>query len=235
VLEIRNPQSSMLLLIDADDTLWENNIYFERVIQQFIEFVNHQHYSCEEIRRILDEIELANRALHGYGWEAFGRNLQEAFRRLATHPVSQDQLKYVEGLAAAIARQELEILPEVPETLEYLAGRHRLVLFTKGSAEEQHAKLARSGLARFFSEAVVTKEKDEGAYRRLAAQLGSAPAQTWMVGNSPRSDINPALAAGINAVWIPHANTWSLEQEELRAGPGRLVIVSRFARLRAIF
>jgi putative hydrolase of the HAD superfamily len=225
----------MLLLIDADDTLWENNIHFERVIEEFVQFVNHQHYSPEEIRAILDEIELANRALHGYGSEAFGRNLREAFHRLATKPAAPEQLAYVEGLAAAIAKQELEVLEGVPETLEYLAGRHRLVLCTKGSQEEQHAKLARSGLERFFAQAVVVREKNEATYRRLTAELGAAPAHTWMIGNSPRSDVNPALAAGINAVWIPCAHTWSLEHEELRGGTGRLVVISEFARLRDIF
>lgn len=225
----------MVLLIDADDTLWENNVYFERVIDRFIHFVNHQHYSRERVRAILDEIERANTALHGYGCAAFGRNLQEAYRRLATPPVTGEQLEYVAGLAASIAPQELEIIEGVPAALEYLASRHRLVLFTKGSEEEQHAKVARSGLADFFSQTLVVGEKNEETYRRIVAELGERPADTWMIGNSPRSDINPALAAGLNAVWIPHAATWVLEQEDLSRGPGRLVILSRFAGLRDIF
>jgi putative hydrolase of the HAD superfamily len=39
------------------------------------------------------------------------------------------------------------------------------------------------------------------------------PVSTWMVGNSPKSDINPALAASLNAVFIPHDFTWVLEHE----------------------
>ncbi len=225
----------MLLLLDADDTLWENNIYFERAIDEFIRFVNHPEYSREEMRRVLDDIERANMAVHGYGSAAFARNLRRAFRRLAAGPVSDRDLEYVAGLAAAIARQELEIIEGVPDTLEYLAGRHRLALFTKGNEEEQRAKIARSGLAVFFHEIRVVREKDQETYRRATAELGGEPPHTWMIGNSPRSDVNPALAAGLNAVWVPHPATWVLEQEELPSGHERLVVVSRFTDLRGIF
>ena len=45
------------LLIDADDTLWENNIYFEHAIHAFIEFLNHSRLSPTEVRAVLDEAE----------------------------------------------------------------------------------------------------------------------------------------------------------------------------------
>jgi putative hydrolase of the HAD superfamily len=58
-----------------------------------------------------------------------------------------------------------------------------------------------------------------------------------MVGNSPKSDINPALAAGLHAVFIPHGDTWILEHEDLATAPApqRLLVVERFADLRAHF
>ncbi len=224
-----------LLLLDADDTLWENNVYFERVIEEFIRFVNHAHYSPGEVRAVLDDIERANRGRHGYGSEAFGRNLQQAYRHLAAHAVREEQLNYLSQLAASIAEQDLEIIDGVPETLDYLHRRHRLALVSKGSEEEQYAKLQRSGLSGFFEQTAIVKEKDERAYRELAARFRAPAGDTWMIGNSPRSDINPALAAGLHAVWVPHANTWSLEHEELQPSARRLVIVSRFSALRAIF
>ncbi len=83
----------------------------------------------------------------------------------------------------------------------------------------------------YFRHAAVVAEKDAGAYRALVAELGLEPGRTWMVGNSPRSDVNPALAAGLNAVYVPHDRTWGLEREELASGPGRLLVVERFADL----
>ncbi len=225
----------MLLLIDADDTLWENNVYFERVIDEFIELLNHPHHSRQQVRRMVDDIERANAPRQGYGSASFGRNLQEAFCRLAQEPVSDERLAHIARLAAAIAEREVEIIEGVPQTLEYLAARHRLVLFTKGHEEEQRSKIVRSGLAGFFSDARVVPEKDQHTYRRATAELRGVPASTWMIGNSPRSDVNPALAAGLNAVWVPHPLTWSVEQEEVQRDSGRLLVVSRFAELRDHF
>jgi putative hydrolase of the HAD superfamily len=56
-----------------------------------------------------------------------------------------------------------------------------------------------------------------------------------MIGNSPKSDVNAALDAGLGAVYIPHAHTWTLEREEIRRGNGRLLELERFAELRDHF
>ena len=55
-----------------------------------------------------------------------------------------------------------------------------------------------------------------------------------MIGNSPKSDINPALAAGLNAVFVPHGDTWILEHEEMDSAksPRQLLVVERFAELK---
>jgi len=79
------------------------------------------------------------------------------------------------------------------------------------------------------------KEKDAEAYRKLAVEREMDPARTWMIGNSPKSDINPALEAGLNAVFVPHERTWTLERQEIRKGKGELRIVERFADLRQHF
>ena len=91
----------------------------------------------------------------------------------------------------------------VPETLAELAARHDLTLFTKGHPEEQKLKVERSGLGRYFAHTAIVKEKNADAYRTLVVERDMDPARTWMIGNSPRSDINPAIEAGLNAVFIP--------------------------------
>ena len=123
----------------------------------------------------------------------------------------------------------------VAETLEYLARRHDLTLFTKGHPDEQKLKVDRSGVARHFGHLAIVKEKDVHAYRKLVTERTLDPARTWMVGNSPKSDVNPALAAGINAVFVPHDRTWHLEKTDLATGPGKLIRVDRFSDLRKWF
>ena len=223
------------LIIDADDTLWENNIYFERAFEQFVAFLAHSSMAPQEVRDILDEIERTNAKIHGYGSLNFGRNLAECYRHLAEREISDTDLAKVIGFAERILECPMEVIEGVAETLEYLAGRHDLTLFTKGHVDEQRLKMDRSGLGRYFQHLAIVKEKDTPAYRRLVAERGMDPAATWMIGNSPKSDVNPALEAGLNAVFVPHAHTWVLEKQDIVPGAGRLLVVDRFGDLRSHF
>jgi putative hydrolase of the HAD superfamily len=224
------------LLIDADDTLWENNIYFERAFEAFCDFLDHSSLTPPQVRDVLNEIELVNSKIHGYGSKNFGRNLQQAYQHLAEREIRDPDLRHVLSLAERILEQPIEIIEGVEETLGYLAERHDLTLFTKGHPDEQLMKVDRSQLGRYFSHTAVVKEKDAGAYAQLVAQRGLARGLTWMIGNSPKSDINPALEAGLNAVLVPHPHTWVLEHQDLRqSGDGRFLKVERFADLRLHF
>jgi len=224
------------LIIDADDTLWENNIYFERAFDEFYDFLSHSSMSPVEVRAVLDEIEIVNTKIHGYGAENFVRNLGECYRRLCEREIHADDLPRIIGFAKRIVHHPMELIDGVEDTLVYLSSRHDLTLFTKGNPEEQKLKLDRSGLAVYFGHTAIVKEKNTAAYASLIEERDLQAADTWMVGNSPKSDINPALEVGINAVFVPHPHTWSLEHEEVReTGRGKLLQLSRFAELRDHF
>lgn len=207
------------LLFDADDTLWENNVHFERAIAAFITFLDHRVHTPDEVREHLNNCERATIAQFGYGVSSFRRSLIRCFEELSSEPVSADKHAQIFSFTDAIAAHEIQLLPEVEPTLQRLFARHRLLLVTKGNREEQMDKLERSGLRNLFASIEVPAEKDESMYRELIARQALDPASTWMIGNSPRSDINPALAAGLNAVFIPHGSTWVLEHEALVAPP----------------
>jgi len=223
------------LLIDADDTLWENNIYFEQAFEQFVEVLDHSHLNPTQVREVLDEIELENIRIHGYGSANFGRNLQQCFRVLAQKPFTEGELETVKGLAERILEQPMHLIDGVAETLAYLSERHHLILFSKGHPEEQHLKVDRSGLRPLFRDCRIAREKDTATYKALVGEIGLEPEETWMVGNSPKSDIRPALEAGLGAVLVPHPHTWSLEHAELPALSKRFRRVERFAELKSLF
>ena len=225
------------LLIDADDTLWENNIYFDRAIAEFISFLNHRHQTPDEIRHVLYDVERQNILQHGYGMHSFANALVICFERLSVEPVTPELHDAIRNIAYKIAEHPMEFLPDVPETLADLAQRHRLFMVTKGNLNEQLGKVERSGLGHYFTAIDVVAEKNPAAYRNVIEKYALVPAITWMIGNSPRSDINPALEAGLHAVFVPHDNTWMLERDELRAhaSDGRLLQVEGFANLRDHF
>jgi len=223
------------ILIDADDTLWENNVHFEKTIEEFLTLLEPFGYPREYARHILNETERRNIRQHGYGVRSFGRSLEDTYMKLAGHQAERATVEAIHYRVGELERTPPSILDGVVETLDYLAERHRLILFTKGEAAEQAAKVERSGLQIHFEAIEIVPEKDVATYRLLVNRHHVVKSRGWMVGNSPRSDINPALEAGLNAVFIPHSATWALEHEEVRSGAGRLLIVPSFRNLRDHF
>ncbi len=223
------------LLIDADDTLWENNVFFEQTIEEFISQVEPLGFSRDYVRRILNETERRNIRQHGYGVRSFGRSLEETYLKLAGHLARREVVLHIKTMVDALERTPPRLLDGVPETLSFLSRRHRLILFTKGQPAEQAGKVERSGLQGFFEAIEIVTEKDAATYQGLIQKHRIVKSLGWMVGNSPRSDINPALACGLNAVFIPHSATWELEQAALQTGAGKLMVLSNFRDLRDHF
>ena len=225
------------LLIDADDTLWENNVYFERAIARFISFLNHQEYTPQQVREVLNSVERESIVKHGYGLHSFAHSLVETFEKLSAEPITPELHERIHSFCHEIAEHPVEILPGVPETLQYLGERHHTILMTKGNPAEQAGKVERSGLKEYFAAIEIVAEKNEETYRDAISKYDLPQESTWMVGNSPRSDINPALAAGLHAVFVPHDQTWILEHDELAPAqpPQQLLVLERFSDLRKHF
>jgi len=223
------------LLIDADDTLWENQVHFERAIEGFLALLEPLGFSHPYVRHILNETERRNIRQFGFGVRSFSGALEETYLKLAGNLARREVVKRIEALVAELSDTHPKLLDGVADTLCYLAERHRLILCTKGEAAEQAAKLERSGLQGHFQALEIVVDKDPHTYRGLVNRHRIVKAHGWMVGNSPRSDINPALAAGLNAVFIPHAKTWLFEQAELSSGPGKLLVLPAFRALRDYF
>ena len=223
------------LLIDADDTLWANNVFFETAFAEFVKLLDHSRMTADQIQVVLDGIELESIQTEGYGSRNFGRNMQRCFRLLAERPWTQHDLRAVMAIAERILEHPLELFDGVEETLACLAGRHELTLYSKGHLEEQHAKIERSGLRSYFADCLVVAEKDTEGYRYFIEENGLDSDRTWMIGNSPRSDINPALRAGLGAVLVPHPRTWSLEHEDVPEPSERFHVIERFSDLKELF
>jgi putative hydrolase of the HAD superfamily len=220
------------LLIDADDTLWENNIYFEQATHKFITFLNHSQLTPKEVRAVLNEVERPM----GYGSANFTKSLLKTYHRLAERDLQDEDIQQVQQFGAQIRSHPLQLLDGVKETLNYLSPRHDLILLTKGDPEEQALKVEQSEIGQHFKQVIIVPEKDVETYRRVAEELQVDLEHSWMIGNSPRSDINPALAVGFNAVYIPHPHTWTLEHEEIEnIGEGQLLTLSAFTELRVHF
>lgn len=226
-----NPQSFRTLLIDADDTLWENNIYFERVTKEFVAALAQRGVAVALAHETLWETEMRNVKITGYGSNAFCQSLHEVARALGVASLEPE----IQRWENFIFHHPVELMPGVRETVPLLHAHNRLVLLTKGRDDEQLGKLRRSGLAEYFRRTEVVFEKDVKTYRDILQRHRLAPKHTWMIGNSPRSDINPAKAAGLRTVFIPHHTTWQHEIEEILPDNDETLVLQSFAELAGHF
>ena len=214
-----HPQSYIpmfkVLAFDADDTLWDCQSWFDEVQRKCCDLLA-PWASAREVGQGLFETERKNLPLTGYGTKAFTLSLIENAVRISHEQVTGDIVMKLLDLGKELLNFPTTPLPEVEETLRQLAAqrRYRLVVFTKGELMDQEGKLQRSGLEQYFSHVETVSNKTEQEYRQLCENLGVAPEETLMVGNSFRSDIAPALAAGAWAVHIPYHVVWELEKSE---------------------
>jgi putative hydrolase of the HAD superfamily len=226
---------SLNLIFDADDTLWDSNIHFLEAFDSFAVAVENSGLGLSRIK-IQEAVRRAEIHLIkslGYGRRPYVMALHHAAEDLA--PSDSNLRDEIERIGACLIERDCALLPDVEPTLRELSQRHRLLMFTKGQRDEQLRKLARSGLAPLFDRVETPREKDVDAYRRLVRDADLNPSATFMIGNSPRSDINPAVRAGLRAVYIPHPHTWELEHEEIAEADGMIIELTSFRRLVEVF
>jgi putative hydrolase of the HAD superfamily len=219
------------LIFDADDTLWENNVIFERVVDDFVDWLSHPSLEPTAIRAMLAEIEEANIVAHGYGSQVFLRSLADCFAHLTQRPMSAAEQARMREFTAAFTSGQVELIPAVAEVLDELSTRHDLYLLTKGVPDEQQRKIDASGLANHFAGVDIVATKEPDTYRRVLAERSLAADRTWMIGNSPKSDIIAARMAGLRAVFIPNENTWAHEHADLDPADDGVLQVASFDEL----
>jgi putative hydrolase of the HAD superfamily len=205
---------------DADDTLWQNEQFFKLTEARFVALLG-EHGEAAEISGRLLEAEKRNLAFYGFGIKGFVLSMIETAIELTRGQVPASVIGEILATGREMSAHPVETLPHVRETLEGLAGDYRLVMVTKGDLFDQERKLAASGLGDLFDAVEIVSDKTASTYERVFARHGHGAPRAMMVGNSLKSDILPALAAGAWAVHVPHELTWALEHADEPDGQDR--------------
>jgi putative hydrolase of the HAD superfamily len=224
--------SSLVIGLDADDTLWRSEDHFRRAEELFLEWVGPHTPDGVDLAGALRSVELGNIALSGYGVKAFGLSMIEAAVTATQGAVPSQVLGDLVDHVHDLLREPVELLPHVPEVLAALGEHHRLVLITKGDLVHQTRKINTSGLDHLFDRIGVVLEKDTETYQRLLSEWSIDPTGFAMVGNSVPSDVLPVLALGGRAVHIPYHVTW--EHETVDASDHEFPVLESIAELPAL-
>jgi len=225
------------LIFDADDTLWANNVFYERATYHFFQLAGKAGISLDKVEQDFQLIELQTVQEHGYGSDSFLLIMERLYKKYADILITARQQKEYLSIIADFKQRAWRrpaIFPGVLPVLKHLRKRFELYILTKGNIEEQNRKLQNSRLLPLFCGAFVELEKNQYTYERILQQKGWLAAEVCMIGNSPKSDINPALKCGMQAIFIPYSYTWKFDTEPLLTGHPKLVTVKNFADLQQI-
>lgn len=230
------PRAITTIGFDADDTLWHNERAFKATEARFAALLA-DHLPADDVLARLLAVERRNVGRYGFGIKGFMLSMIETALEASGRKVAPAVIAEILALGGGMLDAPVEILPHVRETLELLAGRYRLVLITKGDLFDQERKLAASGLSALFAAVEIVSDKTAETYVRAFERHGEGAARAAMVGNSLRSDILPALAAGAFAVHVPHELTWAYEAhvEDMPEGHPRLYIANDFGKISDLF
>jgi len=200
-----------LVAFDGDDTLWHNESIFSMTQQRFSELME-PYLEDDDLHERLFATEMRNLRLFGYGVKSFTLSMIETAIELSDARVTAEEIAAIIHAGRSMLQHPVELLEGVEDAIERVSEHHPVMLITKGDLFDQESKLARSGLGERFYEDEVATEKDETAYRRVLTRRGVPADRFVMIGNSGRSDIEPALALGAWAVHVPYHITWEHEK-----------------------
>lgn len=198
---------------DADDTLWQNEQYYRFTENSFRELLA-DFAEGEHVSERLLEAEKRNLAHYGFGIKGFTLSMIETAIEVTEGRVPTHVIGEILSIGRELLKHPVECLPHARDALEALRGEYFLVLITKGDLFDQERKLAQSGLGDFFDAVEIVSDKTATTYRRIFGKHGEGPERAMMVGNSLKSDVVPAIAAGAWGVFVPHELTWVLEHVE---------------------
>ena len=217
--------------LDADDTLWHNETIFRLTHARFVDLLA-DHGDEATIEARLAETEQRNLRLYGYGVKGFTLSMIETAMDLTGGEAPSRVIREILAVGREMLTEPVEPLPGVDDTLAALSERYRLVLVTKGDLLHQEQKLAASGLGDLFSGVEIVSEKTEQTYRTVFARHGTGPGEAVMAGNSMKSDVLPAIAAGAFGVHIPYHVTWAHELADAPENEPRYTSLSSIAELK---
>jgi putative hydrolase of the HAD superfamily len=221
-----------LVCLDADDTLWHNMRFFAAAEAAFVAMLA-PFAEAGIARETLAKVEVRNLPLYGYGAKSFTLSMIETALQLGGATLPADAIRDILAAGRTLLAHPVELLDGIEETLDRLAAHARLVLVTKGDLLHQEMKLAASGLGERFHGVEIVSDKRPETFARLFDRYGVAPGRALMAGDSMRSDVLPALAAGGWAAFVPQAGGWSHEAAPPPADAARFRELKSLAELPA--
>ncbi len=219
-----------IVAFDADDTLWHNNLYFNRAQDSFLSMMEN-FAKPTVVKQILLDCERRNIARYGFGIKGFTLSMIEAAIEISASNAGTGDIHRIIKLGQDLLDHPVRLLPDVEPVISSVSRSYNTILITKGDLLDQERKIQLSGLSKYFRQIEIVSVKTADVYRQIFTRSGSDPASCVMVGNSLRFDIVPALKIGAWSIHIPYEFGWELEHDDLPSDSAKYRQIERFLQL----
>jgi putative hydrolase of the HAD superfamily len=223
-------QAIKVIGFDADDTLWENEPFYQDVEREFCQIMKPYHDEAETSEELF-KTEMQNLEIYGYGAKGFILAMVETALRTTEGKITAKEINRIIDIGKTLLNMPIQMLDGVENTLKRLQGRYKLILATKGDLLDQERKLQKSGLIGYFHHIEIMSDKHENNYRKLLSHLEIQPNEFLMVGNSVKSDILPVVNIGAKAIHVPFEVTWKHETHHDLAVASDFITVSAISEI----
>jgi putative hydrolase of the HAD superfamily len=227
------------IFFDLDDTLIKCSGYFydveDIVAKKILEYS--QKYTYSEIRRKFNEQQYENLEEHGYGPKNFECSLMQTAYEIIGYDFFKDDIQsFIKKSSEILYSNDIELIDGAKEAVEYLYNKgYELSIITKGMEDVQKRRVEALSIKKYFSDYTIVKHKTKKDYEEILKKYNLSPNDCYMIGNSPKGDINEAKKAGFNTVYIPNEHTWSYEDEKVDDTLPKTNVLNDIKEIKTIF
>lgn len=227
------------IFFDLDDTLIKCSGYFydveDVVARKILEY--NSIYTYDEIRHKFNEKQYENLEKHGYGPQNFECSLMQVACEIMGYDFFKNDIQnFIKKCTKILYNDNIELIDGASEAVEYLYNKgYKLSIITKGMKDVQKRRVEALSIKKYFSDYTIVKHKTKSDYEEILKKYNLKPEDCYMIGNSPKGDINEAKKAGFNTVYIPNEHTWDYEEEEISMEKPETSILKNITEIKKIF
>lgn len=194
------------IYIDLDDTLVATQKLYDDAITTFARRLQRK---GADFKKVVETVKKHSRDMfqtHGYSKERFPAAFEKTLKEFSPHAGAWEYTS-ARKLAENVFKAEAEVYPEVSAALIKLSRYFDVHLVTQGDEEVQKKRISDLPFRHLFDSTNIVAAKSKDEFEKLMKKHGYKPDEVTMIGDSLKSDIKPAQAAGMGAVLIPR-NNW---------------------------
>lgn len=226
---------NQLIIFDLDDTLVDTSDVYWRARKNFVEVLQAEQFEPEIVIEVFEEVDSLNMEKLGFAPHRYMKSMLEAYDKVLSKYNRRSRNQIHDNIRSC-GRIVLEQLPQPIEgahdLLEWASAHFKLAILTRGENEFQRHKLHDSGLLKYFDLVQVVTTKDANKFDGVIKEAGYHSKDTWIIGDSIKSDINPGIEVGAKCilyVYTHHTYYWRQEYGFQPEGPFYMVYQLRRA------